>query len=148
MIDYTSNHAPLSGLAFSIELDGKSGWVELADYKEIRGDMTVEFWTNPRTTTKGQNMVGKHSISGSNEFLVGFFNNKYLLRVRKGSVVSVADPVAGPQHIAATVTKLAPDSSELVTPPGRNHDRHRSDLKLIRRSLFDDWCGGLAGAVP
>ena len=62
---------PLPGLAFSLSLDGQSGWVELADFEDIKGDMTVEFWTNPLTTTKGQNMIGKHSSSGSNEFLLG-----------------------------------------------------------------------------
>ena len=101
------NSPPLAGHAYALQLDGKTAWVELTQFPEINSDMTVELWADVRSVDplNGQGVVGKHSPSGGNVFLM-YFTDTFVLRVHKAMVHPGQVLQVGPQHLALTVASL------------------------------------------
>ena len=110
------NNAPIPGDAYAMVLDGDTSWVELSELNQISGDATIELWIDAKSVAKGQNLVGKHSKKGSNIFLFGFFNGRYMVRVKKKTVMSKMEPQLRnmPQHLAAVVEQLNKSSSHVI----------------------------------
>ena len=62
----------------------------------------------PDATTDGQSFLGKHTDTGSNIFLMGFWDNGYEVAIRNGyySSYGTGAKTADYQHLIAVVKKL------------------------------------------
>ena len=105
---------------------------------KLGSNMIAELWLDAKRITKGQNLIGKHQKGCKNTFLLGFFNDHYLVRVKSKTVQSGSQspglvngkPVPGPQHLAATVHAHA---AALITHAPRAHLRTRAHVCVCTR---------------
>lgn len=96
-----SPFAPIqSGRDGSLSFDGQDDYADTGKSFDIGNNFSITAWVNPYRFT-GSNIIGKHSVGGSNELLVGLYDGGYHVRIRT-STVTFADPVQGWQHIAVT----------------------------------------------
>lgn len=65
-------------------------------------------WLKPDSTADGQSFLGKHTDTGNNIFLMGYWDNGYEVAVRNGyySSVGTGAKTADYQHLVAVVKKL------------------------------------------
>ncbi len=91
---------------------GGEGYMETADFS-VGDTFTVCLWINPADTNTNQNFIGKHTSTGGNIFLFGFYNSGYHVRI--GSQTNTGGTFqAGWQHLAAVVEKLNGTQSQVT----------------------------------
>ncbi len=95
---------PEAGYGGVLELDGVGDYMDTVDFS-VGEPFTVCMWINPETTDNGQCFIGRHSLGGSNHFLLGFFNDGYQINVGNYQYDS-GNPITGWQHLAAVVEKI------------------------------------------
>lgn len=91
----------ISGKA--IEFDGIDDWVELTDF-QVPESFSVSMWVNPYTTNNQQAFIGKHSDTGDNQFLVGYWLDGIYSAI--GTKYNAqGEKTTGYYHLTVTVTK-------------------------------------------
>jgi cysteine-rich repeat protein len=61
--------------------DGSSDWIDFTDF-DIGDDWTISMWANPYSSSTGQAFLGKHSSSGGNLVLLGYYGSGHYFNVR------------------------------------------------------------------
>jgi len=112
----------LKGIASTVAVPGRGGVLELGggdpNYMETAdfsvGDtFTVCLWIDPNTTQDGQCFIGKHTTSGINKFVFGFYQGGYHVRIGT-STYTGGTPQEGWQHLAVVVEKLNATQSQMT----------------------------------
>ncbi len=98
--------------------DGLDDWLELQDFT-VPETFTVEMWINPHSIDDQQCFVGKHTISGGNIFVFGYWFGGFHVRIRS---VHHADgeKVTGFHHLVVVVEKVTYSSSDVKVYKGGN----------------------------
>ncbi len=95
----------------ALRLDGVDDWLELGGL-EVPSQFTVSLWVSPESTQNGQAFVGKHTSTGSNQFLLGYYDNLLEAEVPNWRT-DVPIPGARWQHL--TVTVASTDENQIMT---------------------------------
>lgn len=90
--------------------------------------LTVEAWVNPavQSSLNNQLFVGKHEGDGSNQFLLGYYNDSLQVRLRNHTL-HAAGMRAGWQHLAVTLEAVPFDSTEITL--------YRDGVRLLRETV-------------
>jgi len=111
-------------------------YIDTTDF-DINDDFTISLWINPHDLVLNQNLIGKHTASGGNLLLVGFYNNAYHVRIRSASTEGGVLR-SGWQHLLVTGEAVG-DNTRVTF--------YRNGLRLWQEVLTDkvgDVSGGKA----
>ena len=86
-----------------IRLDGQDDFIELPSIDPGK-TFTIEMWINPDKTDNGQNFIGKHTKSGRNIFLMGYYQDNLIVNYNNVTKNISTDKITGHHHLAAVVT--------------------------------------------
>ncbi|SHI08052.1 LamG domain-containing protein [Clostridium grantii] len=95
----------------AIKFDGIDDWVELTDFS-VPESFTISMLVNPYTTDDEQAFIGKHSSSGENIFLLGYWGGGCQERIRIDYYTS-GTKTTGYQHLVLVTDKINDTQSEL-----------------------------------
>jgi len=101
---------PVKGTVLSF--DGYSDYVDLTDF-DVGNSFTISLWINPTSSSNKRCFIGKHSNSGENLFLIGYWDYGYNVRIRDDKYVD-GDRTTGWQHLTV-VCKQTGESATQVT---------------------------------
>jgi len=93
----------------NLVLDGVNDYANLSDFNPAGGagnlDFSISFWTRSASSTQGNHcFVGKHSSSGGNQFLVGFWSGELTVQILSEYYrVATTEPVNTWVHWVVTV---------------------------------------------
>lgn len=98
------------GSGAALALSGNGQYVDLPGLDTFLSDglraMTLELWVNPHTTNDQQNFIGKHTASGSNLILLGFYEGGYHVRMRDYTFTANAPKQTGWQHLVLEIISV------------------------------------------
>jgi len=100
---------------YALEFDGINDYVILSDFS-VPDSFTIEMWIAPYSTSTVDNQlfIGKHTNSGDNLFLFGYYvDDGYSVNIR-GEWHSGGSSLAGYHHLAVVLQKES-SSSTMVT---------------------------------
>ena len=86
---------PGAGLSHSLRLDGQ-GYVETAAF-DLDDSFTIAAWAKPESFS-GSALLAKHTDDGSNQFILGFYSDRYHTNIRNESI-GVGLPLTGWAHL-------------------------------------------------
>ena len=107
------NTVPTVGRAFALHFDGSETYADLA-HVVMPNSFTVEFWVKPDDVRDGMCMVCKHTGSGSNIVLIGYFNDGMYVNLR-GKTFAAGTKIATLHHVAVAFAEDAGGASTTVT---------------------------------
>jgi hypothetical protein len=123
-----------AGAGKAASFNGTDSWLESTDFT-IPESFTVEMWVNPRTTAEGQSFIAKHSSTGGNILLIGYWSGGLQVRVRTD--YHMAGPLTtGYYHLAVVVEKISSSTSEVTV---------YKDGSLLSQAVLSDVLGNPAG---
>jgi hypothetical protein len=105
--------APIGNLGHTaMQFDGKNDYVELGDFNPGK-TFTFELWVKPEKTDALQAFIGKHTQTGSNIFVVGFYGNSTCVIFNSDNGYGFAEKTAGHWFHLAVVVKENQGKSEV-----------------------------------
>jgi len=122
------------------DFDGSNDYIDTKDF-DINDDFTISLWINPSSTANEQSFIGKHTSTGSNIILFGFFLDGYYFRINK-DVHIAGIKTTGWQHLAAIGEKISSsDTNVIVYKDGAVLWQH--DLSdIVGNALGEPWTIG------
>jgi uncharacterized repeat protein (TIGR01451 family) len=112
----TCPEAGLSGLYGPVlSFDGEDDWVESADF-DIGNDFTVSLWVFPLKHDDGQAFISKHTSSGDNLFIFGYYGGGYQVNLRNTSHQAGEKPTGIDlwYHLVVVGRETGPGSTEVT----------------------------------
>ena len=96
----------------AICFSGTNQWAELTDF-DVPDSFSIAMWLNPHVTDTGQCFIGKHTDTGGNIFLDGYWNDLPFVRVR-GDSNQGGTRYTGYHHHVVTVEKTSSTQSKVT----------------------------------
>jgi len=98
---------------YALEFDGINDYVILTDFS-VPDSFTIEMWIAPYSTVNNQLFIGKHTNSGGNLFVFGYYEDDgYAVVIRNERHVG-GSRLAGYHHLAVVIQKESSSSSKVT----------------------------------
>ena len=107
----TTNASTIGVFDQGIALDASEDFI-VGPAFGISNSFTLSLWVNPESTSNGQAFLSKHSAAGGNQFILGYYNSGYHVRIH-GETHEAGTPRTGWQQLTLVGEHLATNSTDL-----------------------------------
>eukprot|EP01135_Chromosphaera_perkinsii_P006735 Nk52_evm22s564 gene=Nk52_evmTU22s564 len=123
-IAFVGDVGPVSGVGKALSLDGQNDYLAVSDFGALPrgGSFTVEILMRPLSTYNNQCIFGKHKSSGSNIFLLGWWQEAFLIQIYDRGI-RLGDKTTSERFVSLTMEEIPS-----VSNPGSGVNDTRATL--------------------